>query len=463
MTHPPREVLRSYAMGLADLPRRLLVEAHLALCTECSMLVPQYRGQETRLPEPTIADEGVTPPFERVWRAVERVDEAAVCPEAGAVLPQPFRAWLPVPAALRWITLWPQRVRSAVLARDDETGSALYLSYHPPQSVYPRHRHVGLEENVILSGGYQNGDAHVEAGDWVIGAPGTEHTPTTGPDEACWCLSRVEWPGIRFRGWRELARRLLFSRRGVDPDKPWRRIIGSDAGLASLPGSDVLQGAAPVSFRMRIGEPVRTNGAPSPDVRSSSRHLTVLPAALLAATLVGLLVLSTVLTHHTREKLPSTVAQLVAEHQRYGEEGQRELDIRTSDPVRLAAWFTPRLGFPLELPLVPGPDQRLIGGRVSSVAGSPAAHLVYEWRGHHISLIAARTMPHDVLSVPGQRVDGVELRSSVAQGVALVWWGEEDEGRVYAAVSGSSPQTVVEFARRCVKSPSTSTREKHPT
>jgi putative transcriptional regulator len=212
MTHPPREVLRAYAGGTTELTRRLLVEAHLTLCQECSAVVPQYRDRRDRLPEATVGDEVLMPPFERVWHAVERVGETKVCPEAAAILPGPFRAWLPVPAALRWITMWPQRTRSAVLARDDETGSVLYLSYYPPNSIYPRHRHVGLEENVILSGGYQNGDVHVEAGDWVIGAPGTEHAPTTEPDEECWCLSRVEPPGVRFRGWRELARRLLFSR-----------------------------------------------------------------------------------------------------------------------------------------------------------------------------------------------------------------------------------------------------------
>ena len=120
-----------------------------------------------------------------------------------------------VPTALRWIRMWPQRARFAVLARDDETGSVLYLSYYPSNTVYPRHQHIGLEENVILLGSYLNGDVHVEAGDWVIGLPGTEHAPTTGPLEKCWCLSRVEPPGIRYRGWREPIRRLLLSRRSI--------------------------------------------------------------------------------------------------------------------------------------------------------------------------------------------------------------------------------------------------------
>lgn len=211
MTHPPRDLLRAYAVGAAELTRRVLIEAHLTLCEECAALVPSYRAPAEDLPDATLADHLLTPPFDRVWRAVEETSAATVCPEAAAALPEPFRAWLPVPAALHWIVMWPQRARSAVLTRDGETGSELYLSYYPRDTTYPRHRHLGLEENVILSGGYQNGDVHVEAGDWVIGAPGTEHAPTTGQNEECWCLSRVEPPGIRFRGWREVIRRLAFS------------------------------------------------------------------------------------------------------------------------------------------------------------------------------------------------------------------------------------------------------------
>jgi anti-sigma factor ChrR (cupin superfamily) len=86
-----------------------------------------------------------------------------------AVLPASALASLPDPAGWRW--------------------------------VVARHRHLGLEENLILAGGYQNGDHHVDTGDWVVGAPGTEHTPETDPDEDCWCLSRIERPGLRFSGW----------------------------------------------------------------------------------------------------------------------------------------------------------------------------------------------------------------------------------------------------------------------
>jgi putative transcriptional regulator len=212
MMHPPLHALRAYADESAGLTTQLLVEAHLALCATCPYLVREYCEPQTRLPEATLSDEIQRPSFDRVWGAVEEAVATWRMPEVG-VVPATVLAALPDPAGWRWVSLWPRRVKFALLTRDIETGSALYLSYYAPRSRFPRHRHVGLEENVILSGGYQNGDVHVEAGDWVIGAPGSEHTPETGPEEDCWCLSRIERPGLRFSGWRGWVQRCRRSRR----------------------------------------------------------------------------------------------------------------------------------------------------------------------------------------------------------------------------------------------------------
>ena len=54
---------------------------------------------------------------------------------------------------------------------------------------------------MILAGRYQNGDLCVDTGDWITGAPGTEERSKAG-DGACWCLSRIEPPGVQFSGWR---------------------------------------------------------------------------------------------------------------------------------------------------------------------------------------------------------------------------------------------------------------------
>jgi anti-sigma factor ChrR (cupin superfamily) len=172
MTHPPRETLRSYAEGQTDVTRRLLVEAHLALCPSC-------------------------------LACGHSCDTAA--------LPPPLPAALPPPSGWRCLLAWTQRVKFALLIRDADTGDQLYLTHFSPGSTFPRHRHLGLEENVILAGGYQSGDVHVDAGDWVIGVPDTEEMPRTAPDEECWCLTRIEPPGVRFTGWRRWVAP-LFSR-----------------------------------------------------------------------------------------------------------------------------------------------------------------------------------------------------------------------------------------------------------
>ena len=211
MTHPTDDRLRAVAFGDLDITARLLVEAHLALCSECATTVALFGGAGDGLGEPEPIDLVVRPPeFDRIWARVEELAATAVLPQA-AVLPASVLSVLPDPAGWRWIRAWPEKPRSALLMRDAETGSRLYLRYYPPRSRYPRHRHLGVEESVILAGGFQNGDVHVEAGDWVTGAPGTEHSPATGRDEECWCLSRVTPPGVSFaglRGWLQLLRGL---------------------------------------------------------------------------------------------------------------------------------------------------------------------------------------------------------------------------------------------------------------
>jgi putative transcriptional regulator len=209
MTHPPLERLRSYARAEADVTSRLLVEAHLSLCPSCSGRVAEYQRVGGHLPDATLHDELDLPPFERVWTAVKQATSASRRCRA-RVLPPSFFATLPPPSRWRRVAAWPARVNVTLLIRDADTGSELYLCHFAPGSTFPRHRHVGLEENVILAGGYQNGALHVDAGDWVIGVPGTEESPRA-EDAECWCLSRLEPPGIRFTGWRRWVAP-LFSR-----------------------------------------------------------------------------------------------------------------------------------------------------------------------------------------------------------------------------------------------------------
>ncbi|MCA9773068.1 MAG: cupin domain-containing protein, partial [Myxococcales bacterium] len=184
MIHPPRQRLIDFATGAADLTARVMVEAHLAYCGVCAARVGELYEQLPALPSEGLAAPGPDL-FDRLWSRAQRT-RAAELPEDLGVIPAAALAELGPVGAPRWKwNLWPERTRYALLTRDPNTGARLYLAHYPKDSAFPMHAHVGVEENVILAGGYQNGEIHNDVGDWVLGVPGTAHEPRTLPDEEC--------------------------------------------------------------------------------------------------------------------------------------------------------------------------------------------------------------------------------------------------------------------------------------
>ena len=64
-----------------------------------------------------------------------------------------------------------------VLRRDNETNDATVLIRMQPGSAYPAHRHVGVEEVLILQGGYRDSKGSHCAGDYVVNDAGSAHHP----------------------------------------------------------------------------------------------------------------------------------------------------------------------------------------------------------------------------------------------------------------------------------------------
>ena len=46
-----------------------------------------------------------------------------------------------------------------------------------PGASYPEHEHVGVEEVLILAGGYRDGDGEHRAGSYLRYPPGSRHSP----------------------------------------------------------------------------------------------------------------------------------------------------------------------------------------------------------------------------------------------------------------------------------------------
>lgn len=62
-------------------------------------------------------------------------------------------------------------------AGDGGHGDATVLIRMEPGSSYPRHRHVGVEEVLVLAGGYRDERGEYRSGQYVRYPAGSEHHP----------------------------------------------------------------------------------------------------------------------------------------------------------------------------------------------------------------------------------------------------------------------------------------------
>jgi anti-sigma factor RsiW len=237
-----------------------------------------------------------------------------------------------------------------------------------------------------------------------------------------------------------------------------RRVMGSEATLHSVLADDAARLQPPGSLRERILERVAIQagagapGAPS-ERRSRIGPLISLSAVLAAALLVGLLLLvPSILGRGGRTALTPLAAELAAKHLLYSGGEGTALEMRTSESSRMTDWLEPRIGLSLKLPPLDRPDDRLVGGRVSTIADTPAAYVLYELAGRRISLFVTRPMPGGTRGVSEKIIDGAELYTAALRGVALAWWEDEDEGRLYAAASTGDPAELRQFALLCIRS-----------
>lgn len=206
--HPAAERIVAFAEGRACRTERIVLEAHLFHCEACTSAVaalrPPLDGTWRAASAPGVDLDSALPGFDRVWTRIESRPAVRWPPEA-AVLPPAVLAELEPTARFPWTPLWPSGTRTALLAREPASGTEVYLTYYGKKSAFPMHLHLAHEDNIILAGGYKRGMAtsgdlaedQVLTGDWVDGETGVRHSPWTGANEECWCLSQVAVGGSR--------------------------------------------------------------------------------------------------------------------------------------------------------------------------------------------------------------------------------------------------------------------------
>jgi anti-sigma factor RsiW len=110
------------------------------------------------------------------------------------------------------------------------------------------------------------------------------------------------------------------------------------------------------------------------------------------------------------------------------------LEIVTTDPARLVAWFAARLPFEVALPRLDSPELHLMGGRLTEVAGGLAAHVLYRRGSALVSLGVAPAAAGG--PPPGAETEAfrsLRFHMSRLGGHNVIAW--TDGGLAYALVS----------------------------
>ena len=235
--------------------------------------------------------------------------------------------------------------------------------------------------------------------------------------------------------------------------EPCRRMMASEAILHGLLSDLAAHDEPPGALRNRVIQQVIAEAANAPGRRSELRSLDGIRGLLAGGMMVGLALLMALIPGSRRQAdLIPLAVEVAAKHLLYSAgPPSTTLEQPASDPSALTRRIESQVGFSVRLPRL-GADERLLGGRVSSIADTPAAYLLYERRGRRISLFVMRAGPAEPDGRFERVIDGVELYASALEHIRLMWWEDEDDGRLYAAAASSADSDLMGFALLCIQS-----------
>ena len=143
------------------------------------------------------------------------------------------------------------------------------------------------------------------------------------------------------------------------------------------------------------------------------------------------------------------LVDVLAGHRQYTDVSTPHLDIR-GDARRVERWIRDRLGLAVRLPSGAGRGEAPVGARVATVAGRPAAQVLYAGEGRRISLFVARKPPQQLPEEGEHIVDGAEVYIKALGASNLGWW--QDDEHLYVAVSAAGAEDLLGLAALCIQS-----------
>ncbi|MEZ5729253.1 MAG: ChrR family anti-sigma-E factor [Burkholderiaceae bacterium] len=204
--HPDDDLLVDLAAGALGAGRALVLTVHLDRCSHCRERLHALQALGGALledTEPMALDAGA-------WvRTLERIDalpgqEVRPGRRPAAAWRAPLPDGLELPASLRgcgstpWRWGGPGVKFSRVQVAAEPDGSVFLLRIGAGRSL-PRHSHGEVEFTQVLCGGFADGRASFEPGDFDAADDSVLHQPVVGPDRECVCLAYLSAP-LRFEG-----------------------------------------------------------------------------------------------------------------------------------------------------------------------------------------------------------------------------------------------------------------------
>ena len=199
LRHLSEDLLRAHAVGAASDGAGLVASCHISLCPVCEQGAAAHESVLDGLLGAAAVNDGAPPPALRA-RLLADLPPPPAAPPARA--PRALPGDLPpLPAALThrlatlddvsWHTLFP-----GLRAIDLRIGSAwrARLVCFRPGIPIPLHDHDGPEHTVVFSGGLDDADGHLGAGDATTMLPGHAHRQRASLGEPCIALIVSEAP-----------------------------------------------------------------------------------------------------------------------------------------------------------------------------------------------------------------------------------------------------------------------------
>jgi putative transcriptional regulator len=197
--HPSAELQFDYSTGTLTEPLALAVANHVALCDQCSAHLATLNTPDQLMRDHVqpvemgdqMADSGITAPTSAEIQSTPTATSFDA--QTLEVIPEPLRRYLSHNLAdIPWqqVSGGMEEFRLQV----STPGYRVSLVRLEPGCKLPTHTHTKEELTVILAGGYTDGAAQFERGDFSHLDSSITHNPVADPDAGCMALGVLSGP-----------------------------------------------------------------------------------------------------------------------------------------------------------------------------------------------------------------------------------------------------------------------------